>query len=302
MIEKFIDYITIERRYSLLTADAYKRDLLELCDFLKVSADEFEPRSVTEDDIKAFMIWQLDSGISARSVRRKLSSFRSFWKYLLRVGYTDQDVTARIVPPKIDKPLPVFYKEEEMERATAREDADDDFESVRNSLIIELLYQTGMRRAELLSLRCTDIDFSLRQLKVLGKRNKERIVPIADSLISQIEQYLSYRDTLPAQENNGELLLSEKGRPLSKSALYLIVHNRMSEVSTLKKQSPHVLRHTFATTMLDNGADINTIKTIMGHANLAATQIYTHTTFEQIRKEYKKAHPRARKGGKSGGE
>ena len=295
MIGKFIEYITIERRYSQLTAAAYERDLRELCSFLKVVPEDFEPRDTTEEDIKAFLIEQLDEGKSARSVRRKLSSFRSFWKYLLRIGYTDMDITARIIPPKTDKPLPVFYKEDEMRRATAHEDTDDDFESVRDSLIIEMLYQTGMRRAELLALKTSDVDYSLKQLKVLGKRNKQRIVPIADGLMSQIERYMGYRDMLPKQDNNGELLLSDKGRPLSKTMLYNIVHGRMSEVSTLKKQSPHVLRHTFATTMLDNGADINTIKTLMGHANLAATQIYTHTTFEQIRKEYKKAHPRARK-------
>lgn len=295
MIDKFIDYIKVEKRYSALTAQAYEKDLHALCDFLGVSAGEFDPKSATEDDIKAFLISELDKGKSARSVNRYLSSFRSFWKYLLRVGYTDVDITARIVSPKTDRPLPVFYKEEEMQRATAGEDSDDDFASVRDSLIIELLYQTGMRRAELLALGCNDVDPYLKQLKVLGKRNKERYIPVSDALLGQIERYIDYRAQLPQQDNAGELLLSERGKPLSKTTLYNIVHSRMSEVSTLKKQSPHVLRHTFATTMLDHGADINTIKTIMGHANLAATQIYTHTTFEQIKKEYKNAHPRAKK-------
>ncbi len=295
MIDKFIEYIKVEKRYSPLTAQAYENDLYALCSFLNVEPCEFDPKNTTEDDIKAFLIHELDQGKSARSVNRYLSSFRSFWKYLLRVGYTDIDITARIISPKIEHQLPVFYKEEEMERATALESTDDDFVSVRDSLIIELLYQTGMRRAELLALKCNDVDYMLKQLKVLGKRDKERYIPVSDKLLQQVERYIEYRNALPRQENNGELLLSDKGKPLSKTTLYNIVHTRMSEVSTLKKQSPHVLRHTFATTMLDHGADINTIKTIMGHANLAATQIYTHTTFEQIRKEYKKAHPRAKK-------
>lgn len=295
MIDHFIDYITIERRYSAQTANAYRHDLEDLCDFLKINHSDLQPKKITEDDLKLFLINKLDNGISPRSVRRYLSSFRSFWKYLLRIEYTDTDITARIIPPKTDRPLPVFFKEEEMQKATIREEADDDFVSVRNSLIIELLYQTGMRRAELLSVKCKDVDFGLKQVKVLGKRNKERIIPMSDALLKQIKRYIDYRDDLEEQDNEGELLLNERGKPLSKTALYLIVRDRMSEVSTLKKLSPHVLRHTFATTMLDNGADINTIKTIMGHANLAATQVYTHTTFEQIKKEYKKAHPRAKK-------
>ncbi len=295
MIDKFLEYITIERKYSALTASAYKRDLYELCSFLDTTPEDFSPKQTTEDDIKSFLIAQLDKGASARSVKRKLSAFRSFWKFLLGIGYTDVDITARIISPKTDRPLPVFYKESEMERATAQEDSDDDFSSVRNSLIIELLYQTGMRRAELLALKDKDIDSYMKQIRVLGKRNKERMIPVSDDLLGMIQRYQEYRDALPEIHDTQLLLLSDKGKPLSKTALYGIVHNRMSEVSTLKKQSPHVLRHTFATTMLDNGADINTIKTIMGHASLAATQIYTHTTFEQIKAEYKRAHPRAKR-------
>lgn len=295
MIEHFLEYIVIERRYSLHTAEAYRKDLRDLCEFLNVEQSDFDPHLLTEDDLKAFLISRLDEGISPRSIRRYLSSFRSFWKYLLRIGHTGTDITARIIAPKIDKPLPVFFKEDEMQRATTREQVDDDFTSVRNTLIIELLYQTGMRRAELLGVKCSDVDFSLKQIRVLGKRNKERVIPLSDALLAQIQRYIDFRDSLPVQNNNGELLLNERGKPLSENALYLLVKERMAEVSTLKKLSPHVLRHTFATTMLDNGADINTIKTIMGHANLAATQVYTHTTFEQIKKEYKKAHPRAKK-------
>ena len=296
IIDKFLEYITIERRYSNLTAISYQKDLLALCKFLSVSPDAFCPELVTEDDVKAFLISELDRGKVARSVKRTLSSMRSFWKFLLRIGCLKVDVTARIIPPKIDHPLPVFFKESEMELATAYDSMVNDFSSSLDALVIEMLYQTGMRRAELLGLADTDIDFSLKQIRVLGKRNKERIVPVADPLLDQIRQYQQYRSELPVLSERKHLLVGQDGCALSESKLYSIVKRRMSEVSSLKKQSPHVLRHTFATTMLDNGADINTIKTLMGHASLAATQIYTHTTFEQIRKEYKKAHPRANGG------
>ncbi len=293
MIDKFLEYITIERRYSSLTAASYRTDLYALCEFLSVKPDRFKPELATEDDIKAFMIAELDRGISPRSVRRKLSACHSFWKYLLRIGYVKTDITARIIPPKFKLPLPMFYKESEMERATADVDNVSDFVSVRDMLVIELLYQTGIRQAEALALKCTDVDFGMKQIRVIGKRNKERIIPVGDWLLSLITRYLPLRNK-EAQDDNGELLLGDKGRPMTKGNIYSVVHNHMSKVSTLKKQSPHVLRHTFATTMLDHGADINTIKTLLGHASLAATQVYTHTTFEQIKKEYKKAHPRAR--------
>lgn len=293
MINRFIEYILVEKHYSVKTADAYRHDLEALCAFLEVDVEDFDPLITTEDDIKAFLIDLLDKGGSPRSACRYLSSLRSFWKFLLRIGYVKVDITARVVAPKTDKPLPVFFKENEVEKATAREDKDDDFVSVRDTLIIEIFYQTGMRRAEMLGLKLSSIDEFRKVLKVLGKRNKERLIPISEELLTMINSYLDYRSQLP-QLNEGELFITETGKPLTNSRLYNIVRSRMGEVSTLKKHSPHVLRHTFATTMLDNGADINTIKTLMGHASLAATQIYTHTTFEQIRQEYNKSHPRAK--------
>lgn len=293
MINRFIEYILVEKHYSVKTADAYRHDLEALCAFLEVDVEDFDPLITTEDDIKAFLIDLLDKGGSPRSACRYLSSLRSFWKFLLRIGYVKVDITARVVAPKTDKPLPVFFKENEVEKATAREDKDDDFVSVRDTLIIEIFYQTGMRRAEMLGLKLSSVDEFRKVLKVLGKRNKERLIPISEELLTMINSYLDYRSQLP-QLNEGELFITETGKPLTNSRLYNIVRSRMGEVSTLKKHSPHVLRHTFATTMLDNGADINTIKTLMGHASLAATQIYTHTTFEQIRQEYNKSHPRAK--------
>ncbi|MBQ9705928.1 MAG: tyrosine-type recombinase/integrase [Paludibacteraceae bacterium] len=295
MIAKFLDYITIERRYSRLTAEAYERDLREFCTFLGADPAAFDPALVSEADIKEWMIGMLDGGISPRSVCRKLSTLRSFWKYLLRIGYVRSDVTRRIIPPKTDKPLPVFFRESEMEREHEAAQAADDFVSVRDSLVIEMLYQTGMRQAELLSLTDAGIDRRAASVRVFGKRSKERIIPVGDTLLEQILQYQQWRDHEWGIVPDRPLLLDDKGRPLSKKQLYNIVRARMGEVSSLRKQSPHVLRHTFATTMLDHGAGINTIKELLGHANLAATQVYTHTTFEQVKREYRKAHPRAKR-------
>jgi len=296
VIQKFLDYIAIERKYSNRTVEAYHNDLRDFCTFLGQTLENFDPSKIDEVDIRTWMIDLLDSGKSPRSVKRYLSSLRSFYKFMLRAGIIDKDVTRKIIAPKVDKPLPVFFKESEMERAAAYEAEADDFDSIRDCLIIEMLYQTGMRQAELLGLTDGDVDVKQGQIRIFGKRRKERIVPIGGKLIKQINDYLEARQRLGSVskffvrvKRNGDV------EPLNKSTLYNIVRARMGEVSTLKKHSPHVLRHTFATTMLNNGADIRTIQSLMGHASLAATQVYTHTTFEQARKAYNAAHPRAKK-------
>jgi len=300
MIQHFLDYIAVERKYSQRTVEAYRDDLRDFCSFLGWQPEEFEPKDLDESDVKAWMLHMVDEQHqSPRSVKRKLSALRSFYKYLLRLKKVPKDITARITPPKADKPLPVFFRPTEMETVTEQDNWAEDFESIRDCLIIEVLYQTGMRQAELLGLQDSDWDLAQGQVRIFGKRRKERVVPIGDKLIQQVKLYLEARDTelagnpSPAffvQKNrNGEI------RPLTKYTLYIIVRTRMGEVSTLKKHSPHVLRHTFATTMLDNGADIRTIQELLGHASLSTTQVYTHTTFEQIKRVYMETHPRAKK-------
>lgn len=296
MIDKFIEYITVERRYSALTARDYERDLKEFCSFLGVDAEAWRPEMATTEDVRAWMIDLLDKGRSPRTVRRKVSTLHSFWKFLLRIGYTEKDVTRAIILPKMDKPLPVFYREEEMQQESLLEQFADDFPSVRDNTVIEVLYQTGMRRAELCNLTDGDIDLHQMQVRIFGKRRKERIVPFGASLKEQIETYLAYRkerwgiDTSSSQP----FILTNTGAPATANTLYSIVRTRMREVSTQKKQSPHVLRHTFATAMLNSGADIHSIQMLMGHASLSATQVYAHTTFEQLQKAYQEAHPRAK--------
>ena len=297
MIQHFLDYIAIERKYSQRTVEAYHDDLRDFCRFMGWEIEDFNPDQVGETDVKLWMLDMIEQQHqSPRSVKRRLSALRSFYKYLLRQRRVTKDVTARIIPPKADKPLPVFFRREEMEAEQKNSEyrmqsTDYSYESVRDGLIIEMLYQTGMRQAELLGLTDADLDLQQGQVRIFGKRRKERIVPIGEKLIAQIKEYISLRDAEDSISREDNRFFPN----LTKSKLYRIVRMHMGEVSTLKKHSPHVLRHTFATTMLDNGADIRTIQTLLGHASLSTTSIYTHTTFEQVKRVYMQTHPRAKK-------
>ena len=308
MIQKFLDYIAIEKRYSVRTVGEYGDDLRAWCAFLGWEVTEFDPSKVGAEDVKLWMVDMLDRGQSPRSVKRRLSAVKSLYKFLLRVGLVKVDITRAIVAPKTDKPLPIYFREGDMEAVKVNQERDwnedmcgeDQLVHLRDYLIVEMLYQTGMRRAELVGLKEVDVDTRQRQVRVFGKRAKERIVPMGDALCELIEEYRTKKSEILGEQDGIGTLLVRKNRnggwqAMDAHTLYNIVRARMGEVSTLKKHSPHVLRHTCATTMLNNGADIRTIQSLLGHASLAATQVYTHATFEQMKEAYHAAHPRSKK-------
>ena len=308
MIQKFLDYIAIEKRYSVRTVGEYGDDLRAWCAFLGWEVTEFDPSKVGAEDVKLWMVDMLDRGQSPRSVKRRLSAVKSLYKFLLRVGLVKVDITRAIVAPKTDKPLPIYFREGDMEAVKVNQERDwnedmcgeGQLVHLRDYLIVEMLYQTGMRRAELVGLKEVDVDTRQRQVRVFGKRAKERIVPMGDALCELIEEYRTKKSEILGEQDGIGTLLVRKNRnggwqAMDAHTLYNIVRTRMGEVSTLKKHSPHVLRHTFATTMLNNGADIRTIQSLLGHASLAATQVYTHATFEQMKEAYHAAHPRSKK-------
>lgn len=291
-ISQFIDYISIERRLSTLTVVAYSQDLGSFLDFLEQN-EVYDVENISSLLIRQWEMKLLEEDkLSARSVCRKLAALRSWNKYLRKQKITSIDFFAKITSPKIQPQLPVFFRESEMEKLSEQPLFPETFEGVRDFLIIEIFYATGIRRAELVGLCDNSIDFENNTIKVLGKRNKERIIPIEQDLKQDILNYIDLRYSV-VESDTEKLFVNDKGKPLSASTVGAIVKKYMSKVSNAERISPHVLRHSFATHLLNNGADINAIKELLGHSSLAATQVYTHNTIEKLKKIYKSAHPRA---------
>lgn len=309
MIKRFLDYIAIEKRYSPRTVKEYGDDLRAWCAYLGWDLEDFDPTQLDADDVKGWMMHMLEEGQSPRSVKRRLSAVKSLYRFLLGLGLVKVNITSMVIVPKADKPLPIFFRESEME-AFKEQNKVPDYEegmdkadwlaAMRDYLVVELLYQTGMRRAELAALEDKDVDVRGRQIRVFGKRRKERMVPMGEQLVQLVGEYLRVKREILLDGDGFGIFLVRKKRngewvALGAAGIYNIVRARMGDVSTLKKHSPHVLRHTFATTMLNNGADVRTIQTLLGHSSLEATQVYTHTTFDQVKQIYEAAHPRSKK-------
>ncbi|MDP4238283.1 MAG: tyrosine-type recombinase/integrase [Bacteroidota bacterium] len=293
MMNEFLQYLQYEKNYSSHTVLSYHTDLLQFCHFLNISPDKFEPATVDSQQIQQWVLSLMNEKISARSLSRKISTLKSFWRFLLTRGYTKLNPTLKIILPKTKKPLPAFFKENEMNNALENSFIPNSFESVRNQLILKLFYITGIRLSELINLKDTNVDLVEGSIRVTGKRNKQRVIPFDTSFSSDIERYISLRDK-EVSVIESYLFLRKNGLKMYPKMVYNLVHTSMSEVSSLHKRSPHVLRHTFATSLLNGGADINAVKELLGHSSLAATQVYTHTSFEELYTIYKQAHPRAK--------
>jgi integrase/recombinase XerC len=292
LVNSFLDYLRYERNCSEKTIMAYGEDISQCEAFVVEKSGEFDIKTLDSDIIREWVISLMSNHYSSTSVNRKLSALRSLFHYLLRKGVVEADPLRKVVGPKNKEPLPVFLKEKEINELLDDTEFDDDFNGVRDHLIIEMFYLTGMRRSELIGLRDIDVDFSAKLIKVTGKRNKQRLIPFAEELEMAMKNYLEKRNVVENRVDDS-FFVTEKGQPLHANQVYYIVKTNLSKVVTLKKRSPHVLRHTFATTMLNHDAKLSSVKELLGHSSLATTQIYTHTTFEELKEAYKQAHPRA---------
>lgn len=292
LTDSFLDYLRYERNYSDDTVKAYGEDIRQFQEFGGEDVGLQSPSEVVVDVVREWMIHLMNLGYATTSVNRKLSSLRSYYKYLLRKGEVKVDPLRKITGPKNKKNLPVFVKESEMNRLLDDEDFGEGFEGCRDHLVIAMFYATGMRLSELIDLDDGDVDFAASVIKVTGKRNKQRLIPFGEELRVEMETYVKQRDeSVPVR--SGAFFVRKTGERLYPNIVRKIVTRNLSKVVTVKKRSPHVLRHTFATSMLNHEAELGAIKELLGHESLATTEIYTHTTFEELKKVYNQAHPRA---------
>jgi len=295
MLEKFFDYLTIERRYSAHTCEAYRSDLNQFAEFLGEPITEKVLIQLSRQRVRHWMLAQLDAGNKPRSVRRRMSALKALYRWSMVVGIAEIDPTRYLTMPKMGKSLPIFASEKSMDHLADRP-VEPGYEGLRDRIIMELLYQTGMRNAELIGLACQDIDFGNGWLKVMGKGNKERLLPLSGDMLRALEHYLVERNAQQGFPSEGALFLTSSGKNLYPKLVYRIANKYLGIVSSLSKKSPHVLRHTFATHLLNRGAEINAVKELLGHTSLAATQVYTHTSIEELKDIHKSAHPRKKDG------
>ena len=292
MIESFLKYIEFEKRYSKHTVISYKNDLEQFNIFLSNLDQQLNLQSVVYPHIRSWVITLVEDGISPSSVNRKIASLRSYYKFLMKSGALKKDPTVQLKALQTSKRLPQFAQESEMQRLFDLVDFGNDFTGKRDELMMELLYATGIRRSELIALKVDSINLGKSQIKVLGKRNKERIIPLNTEVAELIQKYLKMRDEAFGNTNNF-LLLTDKGEQLYDGFVYRKVKRYLGATTSLEKKSPHILRHTFATHLLNNGADLNAVKELLGHSSLAATQVYTHNSLDKLKKVFEQAHPKA---------
>ena len=293
MLEKFINHILIEKRYSPHTVRAYSDDILQFKAYFNKESITSDLLIVTQTDVRQWILHLLDTEISARTLRRKIASLNAFYKYCLRNQKLKINPVEGIILPRIDKKLPEFIRESSIDTLFEPEHFSADFSGIRDRFVLELFYATGMRLSELVGLTDGSYDEHRCELRVHGKRNKERLVPLTNHIMRLIKEYINARNKEFDHIGHGNLVVTDLGKPAYGKMVQRLVRKYLLQGTTLDKKSPHLLRHTFATHMLNNGADLNAVKEILGHANLAATEIYTHNTYEKLKSIYKQAHPRA---------
>lgn len=292
IVDQFLNYLQYERNRSPLTVQWYEENLRDFETYIRGVDDCLSLLTADADVIRSWVEHKMDEGKKPATVNRGLSAVRAFYRFALARKLVDKDPAHGIVGPKASKPLPMFVREGEMDRLLDDVSWKDDFNNVRARTILLLFYETGIRLAELIGIDNKDVDLEARKLKVTGKRNKQRIIPFGEELAQALAGYMSLRDDTVEKQSDA-LFVNNKGRRIGRCQVQNLVRRRLSEVTTLKKRSPHVLRHSFATAMLNNGAGLESVKKLLGHASLETTEVYTHTTFEQLKRVYNEAHPRA---------
>ena len=289
-LKSFFDYLEIEKKYSSNTIEAYRNDLNVFARFL---IDEFDVTNINNTNYTYIRSWIVDlvnKGISNRSINRKITSLNSYFKFVLKIDLINENPLTNHKALKTQKKIQLPFSENEMLSVLDLDNYEDNFTGIRDRLIIDLFYTTGIRRIELIQLKISDLNINNKRLKVLGKRNKERIIPLIDSTINILNKYLSYRDELKSEETF--LFITNKGKPVYEKLIYRIINKYFDTISTKVKKSPHIIRHSFATHLLNNGADLNSVKDLLGHSSLAATQVYTNRSIDEIKKVFAKSHPR----------
>jgi len=291
----FTEYLLLEKNYSKLTVNAYENDLKDFLDFIETEYDSQSISQVNYSQIRSWIVLLVEKGLSNRSINRKVSALNTFYKFIIKTGDIELNPLSKHRALKTSKKIQVPFSEAEIKTVLSDLNFSDDYESVRNKFIIELFYSTGIRRIELVELKLVSLDLDNKTLKVLGKRNKERIVPLLSSVVDTAKKYLQLKNKLDNVIDNEHLFLTKKGVKIYETLVYRIINEYFSLASSKVKKSPHILRHSFATHLLNQGADLNAVKELLGHSSLAATQVYTHNSISELKKVHINAHPRSKK-------
>jgi len=291
LIHSFLEYLTLEKKYAVHTVTAYKNDLISFRDFIETEYNQENLIEVNYSQIRSWIVSLVDLRKSNRTINRKVSSLKSFYKFLQKTNQLERDPLAKHKALKVAEKVQVPFTSEEINEVINSLEEANDFVSVRDKLIVELLYSTGIRRIELVRLKQKDISFSESSIKVLGKRNKERFVPLINSVVETLKKYLDLK--IPYSKGCEELFITEKGNKIYETLVYRVINSYFSKISSKVKKSPHILRHSFATHLLNKGADLNSVKELLGHSSLASTQVYTHNSLDALKKVYNHAHPRS---------